>query len=724
MAISEEILQKIKPYVLGWIRDVQASALGAHDLGGSLHTGTLLDSQGPQFLKTDGGRQLTGNLAVADLVTIDGVDISALNSAYTTHVGLSATAAHGSVGAHNHQTTGAGGLLDHGLALSGLGDDDHTQYLNLARHDVTARHTLGTVVPHDVHSALSGLSSDDHIQYLLADGSRAVTGSLLPAITDAYDLGSSTKLWRKGWLSELDAVLFAQNTITLLGGWLLVTKSSGTMPADVSAGATQIDFGQAMTVSDFVLLRAAGKVEYIQVGTLVSGTTYNVTRNVDGSGANDWPAGAPYAVLGQSGDGRIELSAAAAPRISILEQGETYNATTDLVRIGDLNGSYGVTSDINGFGVGDYAGGNYLKYDGTNGFVLKAGSGAVSLGPSGLIFTMNDVDGISDAAVQFVNADSTATGVLYSSINDVGYLYLSSGLVFEVQGSGNAADLKIRAGAQNTAAIGLKAYDPSDALKYSEITLQTYPTGTSGGEILLQSKNILLTGNSVLTGQITMTNWDGWLKETFSITYLSSTQFRVNGGALGDLTSRYAPGTKLKVVNNGSTKYFYVISSSYSGGNTDVTVFAGTAYSLASGTISEVWYSYAARPQGHPIWFNYTATLSGSSGSAGTYAEDGAVATFMMTGKSVTIHLTKRITNKGSWSGDVILTRPFNMPTSWYWSTAGAVLAQSQVAPKAWLGTSYSVSHFGFLAQMGTGWLQWANVQQYDFVMINGTFFI
>ena len=43
--------------------------------------------------------------------------------------------------------------LDHG-SLPGLTDDDHTQYLNIARHDLTARHTLGTVVPHDTLNGL------------------------------------------------------------------------------------------------------------------------------------------------------------------------------------------------------------------------------------------------------------------------------------------------------------------------------------------------------------------------------------------------------------------------------------------------------------------------------------------------------------------------------------------------------------------------------------------
>lgn len=66
---------------------------------------------------------------------------------------------------------GLGGVSDHGQ-LDGLGDDDHTQYLNTARHDITDRHPLGSVVPHDDHGALSGLGDDDHSQYFLANGSR------------------------------------------------------------------------------------------------------------------------------------------------------------------------------------------------------------------------------------------------------------------------------------------------------------------------------------------------------------------------------------------------------------------------------------------------------------------------------------------------------------------------------------------------------------------------
>ena len=44
--------------------------------------------------------------------------------------------------AHHVKTTSA--EIDHG-SVQGLGDDDHTQYLNIARHDTTTRHPLSVL---------------------------------------------------------------------------------------------------------------------------------------------------------------------------------------------------------------------------------------------------------------------------------------------------------------------------------------------------------------------------------------------------------------------------------------------------------------------------------------------------------------------------------------------------------------------------------------------------
>lgn len=159
--------------------------------------------------------------------------------------------------------------VDHG-AIQGLGDDDHGQYLNNARHDITARHTLGSVVPHDAHgnltgvtsdqhhaedhasrhqnggddevnvgslsgeladlqkpkdhthqsagsgvggkldhgAALNGLSDDDHTQYSLADGSRAFTGEV-GGVTPT----SSSKLATKGYVDTVATGLDWQDSV-------------------------------------------------------------------------------------------------------------------------------------------------------------------------------------------------------------------------------------------------------------------------------------------------------------------------------------------------------------------------------------------------------------------------------------------------------------------------------------------------------------------------------
>lgn len=73
------VIEDIRRIIRSGVSIVGASggaAVGEHLLSGALHTGALADSQAPQFLKTDGSRPLTGNLAVAAGVTIDGVDIS------------------------------------------------------------------------------------------------------------------------------------------------------------------------------------------------------------------------------------------------------------------------------------------------------------------------------------------------------------------------------------------------------------------------------------------------------------------------------------------------------------------------------------------------------------------------------------------------------------------------------------------------------------------------
>ena len=124
----------------------------------------------------------------------------------------------------------------------------------------------------------------------------------------------------------------------------------------------------------------------------------------------------------------------------------------------------------------------------------------------------------------------------------------------------------------------------------------------------------------------TATLTDGWWTRSETWTRTSNTTFTVSG----DLTAVFVPGTKIKVTQT-STKYFYVVSSSYSSPSTTVTITGGSDYSLTANP-SARWISYQANPQGFPQWFNYAPTWDGFS-SAPKVAD----AVFTITGRMVTV---------------------------------------------------------------------------------------
>ncbi|MBA7596047.1 hypothetical protein ES703_07027 [subsurface metagenome] len=190
---------------------------------------------------------------------------------------------------HTHQSSGGGtgGKLDHGLALDGLGDDDHTQYLNTSRHDTTERHPLGTVVPHDAlanlteraHSSLTGIGASDHHEKTV-DASELTTGNL-PA-------------------ARLGGVLTTQGDIlirdaagpTRLGagtsGQFLKTQGAGANPvwADVDGGGSFDFFDKFREILCWV--SKDGFTSTIDTGGSISADGHNIylkTGNVSGNKA-------------------------------------------------------------------------------------------------------------------------------------------------------------------------------------------------------------------------------------------------------------------------------------------------------------------------------------------------------------------------------------------------------------------------------------------------------
>lgn len=115
-----------------------------------------------------------------DLATHDALGL-ATDTELTTHAGAADphTGYRLESADHTHQSAGAqGGVLDHGLALTGLGDDDHTQYTTAAEADAAA---AAAVTTHeglaDPHTAYR-LESDLAVESIAKSGSAALTGAV------------------------------------------------------------------------------------------------------------------------------------------------------------------------------------------------------------------------------------------------------------------------------------------------------------------------------------------------------------------------------------------------------------------------------------------------------------------------------------------------------------------------------------------------------------------
>lgn len=168
------------------------------------------------FLESNGASAAPAFRALTESDISDLGDTICLDSELTTHAGLD-TGVHGAGAStlataadiathagesdphtgyrletadHSHETTGAqAGKIDHGAALNGLGDDDHTQYIRhalaTAASDFLAasgsgafvKKTLGetaTILEAELdHGSIQGLDGDDHTQY--HNDARAVT---------------------------------------------------------------------------------------------------------------------------------------------------------------------------------------------------------------------------------------------------------------------------------------------------------------------------------------------------------------------------------------------------------------------------------------------------------------------------------------------------------------------------------------------------------------------
>jgi len=248
----------------------------------------------------------------------------------------------------------------------------------------TAQDIQTTASPSFVGITLSGggLTAGSNLTITLAGSGY----SILPYLNYGYNFGSLSKKFLSVYAAELWVeTLVAQNTKATIGGRVLVGETN-ILSADLASAATTIYFKyNSFASGDTIYMEADGKIEFMLITAGPSGSagnySYTVTRNVDGSGANEWYAGDAAFNTGAAGDGFIDLysvrgvksSSQAGPTIvGNVRNSATYNDWTEHWAIGNLKGLYGYEANTYGIALGRYGlESSYITADATNGVCIK-----------------------------------------------------------------------------------------------------------------------------------------------------------------------------------------------------------------------------------------------------------------------------------------------------------------------------------------------------------------
>jgi hypothetical protein len=248
-------------------------------------------------------------------------------------------------------------------------------------------------------------------------------GSIVPDTSGKRDIGLDTLFWRYLHVSELESSVFSKQAINLVGGYLRLGKNCGVLQSKVLTVSTTMTFETSMTLGDIVELRDGGNHEFVRVLSWQAGYNYYVARNLDGSGTNSWLKGTPYSVIGQNGNGWIDLTSYDKTRISMYAVHDTtYNNWNEILRIGDLNGNWGYSGESYGVVMGSYANNSsYLTFDTVNGIRLRHRNG-YGISSNTLQLKMNG-DAAFTGDITFTNAGSIA---ISGFNNDAGYITSAS----------------------------------------------------------------------------------------------------------------------------------------------------------------------------------------------------------------------------------------------------------------------------------------------------------
>lgn len=199
---------------------------------------------------------------------------------------------------------------------------------------------------------------------------------------------------------SIRSAVFDRDLVNAHAGTLVIAKSAGRVTAEFTVGDTLVmdtppGGGWLFEDDDIVRIKAAdASTDSWFTVTRTGALNEYTTVYAGGDDAVTYPAGSVATDYGQSGQGYLLLTAdlSGAPYYSVrTHDGEPWATENEVVRLGNLNGAFGIIADTPGLGIGNSATGNYML--GTAlGVQILAGSGATSLGVEGLSLSLPEGD--------------------------------------------------------------------------------------------------------------------------------------------------------------------------------------------------------------------------------------------------------------------------------------------------------------------------------------------
>ncbi len=358
----------------------------------------------------------------------------------------------------------------------------------------------------------------------------APTGDLIlnPTGNDIYpttnydlNLGTITNKFLTVHAAELWVeTLVAASVMATIGGRIVVAPT--TELVEIAAAAdTHIHVKHNNLASgDRLLLQGydssgVAAVEWIAITSSASGSpgnySYNVTRNLDGSGANKWPAGTAVANTGTTGDGFIDLYSESSVMSDVgpaivgwIRNSSTYNDITEGWAIGNLNGLYGYSSDIYGAAFGKYSVSSYLTIEPTNGIRFFDADDLVQAQLTSATWTLGYV-----AGGEYVQIDSTGIEIYGNAVKNfevtsAGVAYIGDQSNEHIKLSGSGMQVYDGATLRATFAAVCTLYDNAGADRLVLSTNGVYIGDQTEGEYIhVDSTGLEIWGNATKNFEVT-----------------------------------------------------------------------------------------------------------------------------------------------------------------------------------------------------------------------------